>query len=176
MYTGVLLDHLMYDFLSDNRQTLFIPEVFRMSIIQARLLAKPQSIFEFLDGAERETLEAYRAYGKTLLVDMPDNAYLRENIRNLGIALEHTHKLEALWVPLRGGGIKKNIREATVFQAHGMVQDPAGMANTCKEICREMDTMLALEQKDSIPKRDWEKLHVGASGLLKEALKRTPKH
>lgn len=147
-----------------------------MSAIRERLLAVPQSIFGFLDGAERQTLETYHAYGEALLVDTPDDAHLKENMKNLNIALEHVYKLEARWVPTRGGGTKKNIKEVTIFPAHGTVQDPGGMANVCKGICKEMDIMLALEQKDSIPKKDWAELHVGASGFLKEALKRTPKH
>ena len=144
--------------------------------MEERLLGKPEANFAWLDTATQEDLESYRAYGEAMLYDTPNNQHLLDNMRNIGIALQHIDNLHSHWIPTKSGCIKANVARGTVFPAHGSVKDPRGMAMVCKGLIEEMDTVLRLEQVDSIPKREWNELNKSAGGLLREVLKRTPKH
>lgn len=144
--------------------------------MEGRLLGKPEENFAWLDTATQDELESCRAYGEAMLYNTPNNQYLLDNIRNIGIALQHIDNLHSRWIATKSGCIKANVANGTVFPANGSVKDPHRMAMVCKGLIDEMDTVLRLEQVDSIPKREWDELNKSAGGLLREALKRTPKH
>jgi hypothetical protein len=144
--------------------------------MEERLLAIPQSNFQWLDQTEQDELTTYQAYGEAMLCKMPNNTNLIENVKNLGVAIEHTEKLYAKWIPTKQGGLKKNIANGTIFRAHGTITDPCGMARVCSSICDEIDTILRIEQEESIPKNEWEQLNKNPGPLLHRTLQRTPKH